>query len=129
MPQKADTFIAALYKLEDDRDVGPISALYAQDADISNPLVKHAREGEGGAAEFWTKYRASFETIHSEFRNIVEDDKSALLEWVSSGESKEGPFRYGGVSVIEYGEGGITAFRAYFDPAQVLPPLKTHSGD
>ena len=123
MPQKADTFIAALYKLEDDRDVGPIAALYADGADISNPLVKHSSEGPPGAEAFWTQYRAAFETIHSDFRNIVEDDKSALLEWVSSGESKEGPFRYGGVSVIEYGEGGITAFRAYFDPAQVLPPL------
>ena len=123
MPQKADTFIAALYRLEDDRDVGPIAALYAADADISNPLVKHAGEGKPGAEAFWTQYRAAFETIHSDFRNIVEDDKSAILEWVSSGESKEGPFRYGGTSVIEYGEGGITAFRAYFDPAQVLPPL------
>ena len=133
MPQKADIFIQALYRLEHDRDTGPIAALYAPDADISNPLVKHASEGQGGAEAFWTKYRAAFETIHSEFRNIVEDDKSALLEWVSSGESKEGPFRYGGVSVIEYGEGsedggGITAFRAYFDPAQVLPPLTAAKG-
>ena len=132
MPHKADIFIAALYKLEDDRDVRPIASLYAPDADISNPLVKHAHEGEGGAAAFWTTYRASFETIHSDFRNIVEDDKSAILEWVSSGESKEGPFRYGGTSVIEWGNGsedgsGITAFRAYFDPAQVLPPLKSKS--
>ncbi len=124
MPQKADTFIQALYKLENDRDVGPIAALYAPDATISNPLVKHAGEGEQGAEAFWTRYRAAFETIHSEFRNIVEDDKAAILEWISSGESKEGPFRYGGTSVIEYGEGGITAFRAYFDPAQVLPPVK-----
>lgn len=125
MPQKADTFIAALYKLEDDRDVGPIAALYAPDADISNPLVKHASEGKPGAEAFWTQYRAAFETIHSDFRNKLESDDAVILEWVSSGESKEGPFRYGGTSVIEYGEGGITAFRAYFDPAQVLPPVKT----
>lgn len=125
MPAKADTFIAALYKLEDDRDVGPIAALYAPDADISNPLIKHAGEGKQGAEAFWTQYRAAFQTIHSDFRNIVEDEKSAILEWVSSGESKEGPFRYGGTSVIEYGDDDqITAFRAYFDPAQVLPPVK-----
>ncbi len=124
MPQKADTFIAALHTLEDDRDVGPIAALFAPDATTSNPLVKHPSEGKQGAEAFWTMYRASFETIHSEFRNIVENDEAAILEWVSEGASKEGPVRYGGTSVIEYGEGGITAFRAYFDPTQVLPPAK-----
>jgi len=128
MPAKADTFIQALYRLEHDREVESIAALFAPDADVSNPLVKHAHEGEGGAAAFWTSYRAAFETIHSEFRNIVEDDKSSLLEWVSEGTSKSGPFRYGGVSVIEWGEGGITGFRAYFDPAQVLPPVKGGAG-
>jgi hypothetical protein len=124
MPAKADTFIQALYRLEHDREVEPIAALFAPDADVSNPLVKHAHEGEGGAAAFWTSYRAAFETIHSEFRNIVEDEGASLLEWVSEGTSKNGPFRYGGVSVIEWGDGGITGFRRLFDPAQVLPPVK-----
>ena len=128
MPAKADTFIQALYRLEHEREVEPIASLFAPDADVSNPLVKHAHEGEGGAAAFWTGYRAAFETIHSEFRNIVEDDKASLLEWVSEGTSKNGPFRYGGVSVIEWGEGGITGFRAYFDPTQVLPPVKGGAG-
>ena len=104
----------------------------ACDARPCGRLEGRSRCEPGGAAAFWTTYRASFETIHSEFRNIVEDDKSAILEWISSGESKEGPFRYGGTSVIEWGNGsedgsGITAFRAYFDPAQVLPPLKSKS--
>lgn len=125
MPQKADTFIAALHTLEESRDVGPIAALFAPDADTSNPLVKHAGEGKQGAKAFWTSYRAAFETIHSEFRNIVEDDKVAILEWVSKGSSKEGPVHYGGVSVVEYDDRGITGFRAYFDPAQVLPPVKS----
>lgn len=124
MPQKADIFIAALHALEENREVGPIAALFAPQADTSNPLVKHSGEGKQGAEAFWTSYRAAFETINSEFRNIVEDDKVAILEWVSKGESKEGPVHYGGVSVVEYGEGGIVAFRAYFDPTQVLPPVK-----
>lgn len=124
MPQKADTFIAALHTLEESRDVGPIAALFAPDATTSNPLVKHAGEGKQGAEAFWTSYRAAFETIRSEFRNIFEDDNVAILEWVSEGSSKEGPVHYGGVSVVEYGEGGVTAFRAYFDPTQVLPPVK-----
>lgn len=127
MPAKADTFIQALYRLESDREVEPIASLFAPDADVSNPLVKHAGEGEGGAAAFWTSYRSAFETVHSEFRNIVEDDRASLLEWVSQGTSKSGPFRYGGVSVVEWGNGKVTAFRTYFDPAQVLPPLSAKS--
>lgn len=125
MPQKADTFIAALHTLEESRDVGPIAALFAPDATTSNPLVKHESEGKQGAEAFWTMYRASFDTIHSEFRNIVENDDAAILEWVSEGSSKQGSVHYGGTSVLEFGEGGITAFRSYFDPTQVLPPVKT----
>ena len=127
MPRRADTFIQALYRLEDDRDVEPIAGLFADGADVSNPLVKHPHEGEGGAAAFWRSYRQAFETIHSEFRNIVEDEKASLLEWVSEGTSKSGPFRYGGVSVIEWDGDRITNFRAYFDPAQVLPPVTAAS--
>ena len=120
MPAKADTFIQALYRLERDREVEPIASLFAPGADVSNPLVKHAHEGEGGAAAFWTSYRAAFETIHSEFRNVVEDDKASLLEWVSEGVTVRGdPFRYGGVSVIEFAGGRISAFRTYFDTAAV----------
>lgn len=123
MPSKADTFIDALHKLEESRDAGPIAALFAPDADVSNPLVKHSGEGKQGAEAFWTSYRAAFETIRSDFRNIVENEKVSILEWVSEGSLKEGPLRYGGVSVVEFGDGGITAFRAYFDPAQVLGPI------
>lgn len=124
MPGKAQTFIDALRRLEETGEVEPIAALFAPDATTSNPLVKHADEGQGGAAAFWTGYRKAFETIRSDFRNIVEDDKVAILEWVSEGTSKDGPVRYGGVSVVEHGEDGITAFRAYFDPAQVLGSVK-----
>ena len=124
MPNKADAFIAALHTLEDSRDTGPIAALFAPDADVSNPLVKHAAEGRQGAEAFWSGYRAAFETIHSEFRNIVENDDVSILEWVSEGTAKEGAVRYGGTSVIEHGTSGIIAFRAYFDPTQVLPAVK-----
>lgn len=124
MPSKAYTFIEALHRLEESRDAGPIAALFAPDADVSNPLVKHAGEGKQGAEAFWTSYRAAFETIRSEFRNVVEDEKVAILEWVSEGTSREGPVRYGGVSVAEFDGNKVKAFRAYFDPAQVLGAVK-----
>ena len=119
MSQATDQFIEALHRLEETCDEKPIAALFAQGADISNPMVKHEGAGEGGAAEFWKHYRAAFKTIRSEFRNVVEQDRVAMLEWVSEASTEEGPTRYGGVSVLEHGDGGIVSFRAYFNPPSV----------
>jgi hypothetical protein len=120
--EKTDKFIEALHTLEDAGDAEPIAALFAGGADVSNPLVKHPNEGEQGALTFWKSYRDAFDTIHSEFRNIVEEDGVAMLEWTSEGSANGGPVRYGGVSILEHGEDGIKAFRTYFDSRQVLPP-------
>ena len=124
MAERADIFIDALHKLEAEQDVEPIAALFAQGADVSNPMVKHSHEGEQGATEFWRGYRMAFDAIESSFRNIVEQGDVVLLEWISTGTMEGADIRYGGVSVIEYGDGGITAFRTYFDPT----PLKTTAG-
>lgn len=121
MAERADTFIDALHTLEADQDVEPIAALFAPDADVSNPMVKHTGEGRQGAASFWRAYRMAFDRIESSFRNIVDHDKLVVLEWSSTGTMEGERVRYGGVSVIEYGDAGITAFRTYFDPT----PLKT----
>lgn len=124
MSKKTEEFIEALHRLEDGGDAGPIAALFAEDADVANPLVAHRQEGEEGALSFWRSYREAFETIRSEFRNIVEEDGVAMLEWVSEGRADGGAVRYGGVSVLEHGEDGIKAFRTYFDSRQVMPPQK-----
>ena len=115
----AQSFIEALHRLEESGDVEPIARLFANGADVSNPLVEHQREGEDGARAFWSTYRGSFDSIRSEFRNIVERHGVVMLEWISTGAVKGRDLRYGGVSVLEFGEGGITAFRSYFDPAKV----------
>ncbi len=48
---------------------------------------------------------------------MLEGDGAALLEWTSSGRAAGGTeFRYRGVSVLEFGDEGIHAFRSYFDP-------------
>lgn len=124
MSKKTKRFIEALHELEESRDAGPIAALFAKDADVSNPLVAHRQEGEEGALAFWRSYRDSFETIRSEFRNIVEEDGVAMLEWVSEGRAEGAAVRYGGVSVLEHGEDGIRSFRTYFDSRQVMQPQK-----
>jgi ketosteroid isomerase-like protein len=119
MTGRAETFIAALRQLEDSGDAGPIAALFTADADISNPLVEREGQGQTGAHAFWTSYRSAFGRIHSEFRHVVDHGDMSLLEWVSEGDAGGEPVRYGGVSVLEHGDGGITAFRTYFDPTQV----------
>ena len=124
MTDRVQQFIDALGKLEADSDVDTIAGLFADGADISNPLTKHAGEGEAGAATFWSSYRTTFDTIRSTFRNIVEAGDVACLEWTSEATIKGQDVRYGGVSVLEFGEGGLTAFRTYFDPATLGQQVK-----
>ena len=116
MTVDAKTFIDALHRLEGERDVDTIAALYAPDAVISNPLAKN--EGGEGAAAFWGAYRKSFDDIRSEFSVILEKDGQIALEWTSKGTAKGQPFVYEGVSILEAGD-TITAFRTYFDSAQL----------
>ena len=117
-------FTDALATLEQDGDADPIAALYADDADLSNPLVQHRYQGKGGAHEFWTMYRGAFQSIESAFHHIVSDQDSALLEWTSRGKRQDGQaVAYRGVTVLEYdGTGAISAFRTYFDPRQLDRP-------
>ena len=114
---KAQRFVEALYRLENGGHVDPIAALFAGDAEVSNPTDDEPHRGREGARTFWSKYRQSFEWVRSEFRNIVESDDAALLEWRSEGRTATGDdFAYDGVSVLEFEGGAIRRFRAYFDP-------------
>lgn len=117
-------FTDALDALEQRGDAAPIAALYADDADLSNPLVQHRYRGRDGARDFWSMYRGAFQSIRSEFQHIVSDERSALLEWTSRGTRQDGqPVEYRGVTVLEYGgDGAIRAFRTYFDPRQLDRP-------
>ncbi|CAN5690837.1 nuclear transport factor 2 family protein [soil metagenome] len=118
--QRAKTFIDALHRLEEQSDVEPIASLYTGGADISNPVVQHAHTGQEGARDFWTAYRDTFDTIHSDFHHVLEEADTAVLEWTSRGRSAAGEeFFYRGVSVLEFEGDRIAAFRAYFDPRQL----------
>lgn len=111
----AQQFIDALWHLEATGEAEPIAELFSPQADISNPVVKREHEGAEGALAFWSAYRASFEGIRSEFRHILQDPSAAMLEWTSEGTANGGPVHYRGVSVLEFDEHGISAFRTYFD--------------
>ena len=113
----AEQFIAALREVEDRGNVDAMGPLHTDDADISNVAQTEPDRGPNGARHFWTKYRESFTRVHSEFRNIVQTDKAALLEWRTAVTTAAGlDVTYDGVSVLEFRDGKISRFRAYFNP-------------
>lgn len=121
----AQIFIDALHRLEEQQDVDTIAQLYAEGADVSNPIVPHQHRGPSGARAFWQEYRSTFREIRSDFHNVLDDGKAAMLEWTSRGRTTEGhEFSYRGVSVLEYDNDGIRAFRAYFDPRYLGSQIK-----
>lgn len=114
---QADRFIRALHRLETDGDLEEIVSLFAPDAELRNPVIPRPLRGEEGVREFWDTYRRTFREVHSDFRKVAESDDTAILEWTSQGVTAQGrEFRYDGVSVVEFADGRVRSFRAYFDP-------------
>ena len=117
---RAQTFIDALVALEQHRDLDPIVALHADDAELINPNEPAPLRGRAGAERFWRAYRDAFGEIRSEFRHVLEDGEAALLEWSSTGTLASGtPLRYDGVTSLEWAGDRVRRFRAYFDPRDV----------
>lgn len=117
---RAGAFIDALHRLEEQHDLDGMVSMFGDSAEISNPTDAEPHRGTEGARRFWDAYRRSFSDIHSEFRNITESDSVAMLEWTSRGHAVEGAeVQYDGVSVIEFGDGRVQRFRAYFDPSDL----------
>ena len=121
----AKKFIEALRTLEDTKDVGPLAALYADDAAVGNVLSPDRFHGQDGAREFWAEYRGTFETVRSTFRNVIAGAGNAALEWTTEGASFEGqPFSYAGVTVLEIEGDRVTRSSAYFDPKALGRQIK-----
>lgn len=122
-------FADALHKLEDERDLETIVAMYAENCEVGNVVAPEKYQGLEGARKFWTIYRDTFGEVHSEFRNIFGGDNRAVLEWTTSGTSETGgDFSYDGVSILELEGDKVSRFRAYFDASalgrQITPPEK-----
>lgn len=116
--QIAHAFIDALHALEDSKDVEPLAALYTDGSLIGNVHAPDGFHGPDGARQFWTRYRGTFETLHSEFRNVIATDTRAALEWTTTGTaSDEKAFEYSGVTILEIDGEHVTRSCAYFDPA------------
>lgn len=116
--QDAHAFIDALTALEADNDVEPLVQLFAEDSRCEN-LTGHAEHtGPDGARTFWTADRGLFQSVHSEFANVVSEGDVTMLEWKRTGTGRGGDaIDLAGVSVIEFSGGAITRFAGYFDPA------------
>ncbi len=119
MAQITHDFIDALHRLEESGNVDVIADLFADDAELSNPLVLHGPDGDNGAKAFWASYHAALGAASSQFLNVIVDEGKAVLEWRTATEIDGRPTSYAGVSVIETDGEKITAFRAYFDPRQL----------
>ena len=117
---RAGRFIDALRALERGGDVEALVALFAEDAEVLNPLELEPLHGPEGARRFWRAYRDSFQEVESRFRNVVESGDAAILECSSQGRLASGaPVRYDGVSVMEFEHDRVCRFRSYFNPADL----------
>ena len=114
----AKEFIDALWALEETKDAGPLTALYAENASVGNVVAPDQYQGPDGARKFWTEYRGSFDTAKSQFRNVIASDGGAALEWTTEGTSFNGsPLSYSGVTILEIEGEKVTRSSAYFDPS------------
>ena len=110
-------FKQALQQTEQTRDTAHLAELFADGAKLTNLGGDHGTD----ARKFWQVYLEQFQEIRSQFSNEIASDASAALEWKSTGKSKEGKaLEYGGVSIIEFNDDAITAFRTYYDSAEFV---------
>jgi ketosteroid isomerase-like protein len=113
-------FIEALAALERDRDLEPMRQLFTADSEIGNIVSPREFSGPDGARTFWDAYRETFGEVSSTFRNVIVSDGRAALEWTTTGTSTHGaPVTYAGVSILEFADGQISRFWAYFDPSDL----------
>ena len=111
-------FINALRELEERGELEPMIGLFTDDAAIWNPELPEAVTGTEGARSFWESYRDTFADVRSEFHAVIEHQPTAALEWRTTGHLRRTnqPVDYRGVSVLEWSNGQIKRFFAYFDP-------------
>lgn len=116
--QLAQSFIAALRKAEETKDLQDLMALFSDDAIVSSVGRATALQGRGAAERFWSAYLDQFGTIESQFLNLIEGEGEAVLEWVSTGTTRNGhALEYHGVSILSHDGKRIGSFRTYFDTA------------
>ncbi len=110
-------FMDALAQLEQNRDDEPMRQLYTADCELWTLTHKEPLKGTDAITTFWKTYSDNFETITSEFVRVIESDNHAALEWQAKGtlRSNSEAITYWGVTLLDFGDGGITRFASYYD--------------
>ena len=123
-------FIDALRQIEDQGDLDPMVQLFSDSATLWNPELANPLQGKNGAREFWRRYKSTFATVKSTFRETIETKDVATLEWESRGTiaGVNQPFSYRGVTVLEWEGDKICRLAAYFSPlALTVNPKATRA--
>lgn len=115
--ERAQRFVDALARLEENGDLEPLVALFGDDAQVSNVASRRTFSGREGARRFWREYKGMLLQVKSTFRNMIEAGDRVALEWESNGTAHNGAaVSYEGVSILEWDGESISRFQAYFDP-------------
>ena len=114
---RARTFATGLQTFEKDGDAAAFAALFTDDAVTQRFDARGERRGE--VEQFWTEYRAQFQSITTTFYDVVEGGDRFALEWTSDATLADGrPIQYRGVTVIDLDGEKITKLSTYYDSAQ-----------
>src|ERR671912_31401 len=119
----ADSFVEALRKLEEDRDVEPLVEIHTEGCEVGNVSVSETFRGHEGLCEFWTEYRKTFDEMKSTFRNVFATEEGVALEWTTEGTSNGEAVSFEGVSMLEVEGGKVGRFMAYFDTRDLTPQI------
>lgn len=121
MSSTGERFIAALREAEDTHSADPLLGIFDERAELWSVARPTVQRGTDGARQFWTDYLDAFESVRSEFTNVVAADQHVALEWRSEGRLPDGkPLTYNGVSLLDLDGDRIVRFRTYYDPRPFL---------
>jgi ketosteroid isomerase-like protein len=116
-----EEFMRTLQRFEATAELGPLLALFHDDAEVLTLGRTEPARGPEELEGFWRDYRAAFRGIHSEFTHVIEGAGGVVLEWISRGSLTNGePVEYKGVTVLETEAGRILRCRTYYDSAVFL---------
>lgn len=126
---RVQRFADALRAYEQDGDLDRFIECFDEGCEISNVASPRTFQGKDGAREFWREYRGTLTDVRSEFRNLIEAQDRAALEWETEGTAATGAhIRYEGTSVLEFEGDKVKRFYAYFDPHRLGLALTRGTG-
>ena len=111
-------FVDALAVLEREAEVTEMLSLFNEESTLWSISMDKPVKGLAGAKEFWIRYRNTFSLVRSDFSKVSHAGECIILEWISSGNLKEGAdISCRGVSIIEVEFEKIKSFKTYYDTA------------